>query len=146
MILFKTHSLSFYLKKEEQGEGFFKRCAKQYRCKRKEKKGEKQCKRIAFVVQEHCFSILKAMLFHNKNTAFSLSNHPTKNLYLSRRTQKQPLHRTRTASFNRLFIIKSTFIPLPFLFNLSPSTFTKATLLLPPSPFSPSFFTLHKKK
>ncbi len=86
------------------------------------------------------------MLFHNKNTAFSASNHPIKNLYLSKRTQKSPLHRTRTASFDRLLIIKNTLTPLPFLFNLSPSTFTKATLLLPPTPFSPSFFTLHKKK
>jgi hypothetical protein len=86
------------------------------------------------------------MLFHNKNTAFSASNYPTKNLYLSRRTQESPLHRTRTASFDRLLIIKNTLTSPPFLFNLSPSTFTKATLLLPPSPFSPSLFTLHKKK
>ena len=86
------------------------------------------------------------MLFHNKNTAFPASNHPTKKLYLSRRTQNSPLHHTRTASFDRLFIIKSSLTSPPFLFNLSPSAFTKATLLLPPTPFSPSFFTLHKKK
>ena len=85
------------------------------------------------------------MLFHNKNTAFSISSHPIKNLYLSRRMQESPLHRTRTASFDRLLIIKSTLTPLPFLFNLSPSTFKKATLLLPPSSFSSSFFTLHTK-
>ena len=108
--------------------------------------GEKQCKRIAFIVQQHCFSILKAMLFHNKNAVFSASNHPIKNLYLSRITQKSPLHRTRITSFDRLFIIKSSLTSPPFLFNLSPSTFTKATLLLSPTPFSPSFFTLHKKK
>ena len=86
------------------------------------------------------------MLLHNKNTAFSVADHPTKNLYLSRRTQKPLLYRTKTASFDRLFIIKSPLTSLPFLFNLSPSTFKKATLLLPPTPFSPSFFTLHKKK
>lgn len=97
-------------------------------------------------MQQHCFCVLIAMLFHNKNTAFSVSDHPTKNLYLSRRTQKPPHFRTTTIPFDCLFITKSPLTSPPFRFNLFPSTFTKAMLLLLPSPFSPSFFTIHKKK